>query len=92
VTLRCARTTDAVEIEVTDSGPGIPAERREEVFERFTRLPATAVSGSGLGLSIAREIVRAHGGNVWVETGPGGIGTGLRVRLPIGPPNENARR
>jgi two-component system sensor histidine kinase TctE len=92
VTLRCTRTTNAVEIEVTDSGPGIPAERREEVFERFTRLPATAVSGSGLGLSIAREIVRAHDGNVWIEAGPGGIGTGLRVRLPIGPPNENARR
>jgi two-component system sensor histidine kinase TctE len=83
VTLHCTRGADAVEIGVTDNGPGIPPDQREEVFERFTRLPAATASGSGLGLSIAREIVRAHGGAIWVETGPGGIGTSLRVRLPV---------
>jgi signal transduction histidine kinase len=60
------------ELAVTDDGPGIPPERRDEVFERFTRLDGarTASSGgTGLGLAIARDIVQAHGGTIAVDPG-----------------------
>jgi two-component system sensor histidine kinase KdpD len=55
---------------VSDTGPGVPEAEREAVFEKFYRSAATqaqAPSGTGLGLAITREIVRAHGGTVWVE-------------------------
>ena len=52
-------------LEVLDSGPGIPREKRERVFDRFTRLPdAARPEGLGLGLPITRAIVRAHGGEI----------------------------
>ena len=55
----------AVELEVADSGPGIPREERERIFERFTRLPGSErPEGLGLGLPITRAIVRAHGGEI----------------------------
>jgi heavy metal sensor kinase len=65
---------DAVELRVTDSGPGIPASDRHRVFERFVRLDsARAGGGAGLGLAIARWIVEAHGGSLTLaETGPAG--------------------
>jgi signal transduction histidine kinase len=60
---------------VADDGPGIPAEDRTRVFERFTRLDGARsrdAGGSGLGLSIVRELVRAYGGDVRLEdNGPG---------------------
>jgi signal transduction histidine kinase len=55
---------------VQDEGPGIPAEEHEAVFEKFFRGRRTgqkAPSGTGLGLAITREIVRAHGGSVYIE-------------------------
>ncbi len=54
-------------IRVRDHGPGIPAMERERIFPRFYRRRTNVAIGSGLGLYIAREIVRAHGGNLWVE-------------------------
>jgi two-component system OmpR family sensor kinase len=70
-------------LEVTDSGPGIPAEERERVFDRFYRLPGTGVQGSGLGLAIVRQIADAH--RARIELGEPDHGTGLRitVRFPI---------
>lgn len=64
-------------VTVADSGPGIPAEARERVFDRFYRADAARgrEGGSGLGLAICAEIVRAHGGRIWVEEGPGGGST-----------------
>jgi len=56
-------------IYVEDSGPGIPAEERERIFERFYRIDKSRSpdrGGRGLGLAIAREIVKAHGGNIAV--------------------------
>ncbi|GAA2838193.1 sensor histidine kinase [Nonomuraea rubra] len=73
---------DEAVLEVADDGPGIPEEMREQVFERFTRLDRTRsrdTGGSGLGLPIARDIVRAHGGELRIEDGPE---TRLVVRLP----------
>lgn len=91
VTLRCKVTDDAVAIDVIDDGPGIPAGQRESVFERFARLPVAGASGSGLGLSIAREIAHAHGGRIWIEDGAGGKGTQVSVRLPRTPQMPTAR-
>jgi len=86
VSLRCARTGESVLIEVCDDGPGIPPVVREQVFERFYRHAGTAAAtGSGLGLSIAREIVHSHGGRIDIDDGPQDCGTCVRVRLPLHP-------
>lgn len=93
VSLRCVHEASGgdgqVLIEVCDDGPGIPPAVREQVFERFYRhagSASAATTGSGLGLSIAREIVRSHGGRIDIDDGPEGRGTCVRVRLPIGTP------
>jgi heavy metal sensor kinase len=74
---------------VDDDGPGIPAADRERVFERFTRLDdarSREHGGAGLGLAIAREIVRAHGGELTAEDGA--PGARLVMRLPADAPAE----
>ena len=68
----------SVEVLVDDDGPGIAPERRESVFRPFE----TGGGGTGLGLTIARDIVRAHGGDIWLEQSPLG-GLRARIRLPI---------
>lgn len=73
-------------LEVTDEGPGLPAEVVEKVFERFYRADparARATGGTGLGLSIVAAIAAAHGGSVDAGTGPGGRGARFTVELPI---------
>ncbi len=73
-------------IEVIDSGPGVPSEEREAIFDSFYRGRAKAsgrVAGSGLGLAIAREYVEAHGGRIAVVAG--GRGGHFRVTLPHKP-------
>jgi len=70
-------------ITVADNGPGIPAEARERVFERFCRLAPADVPGSGLGLAIVRDIVALHGGAICLKDTPGG-GLTVRVVLPRG--------
>lgn len=83
--------TDAV-VEVRDRGPGIPPERRDEVFERFTawRPPGyEAAPGTGLGLFVARELVRRQGGAISIVDAPGG-GTMLVVRFPAGVADDDA--
>jgi signal transduction histidine kinase len=80
VVVRAARTPGAVEIEVADTGPGIPAGERERVFEPFTRGDASRSSdGAGLGLAIARAIVEAHGGRIWLAE----AAAGTRVRFSV---------
>jgi NtrC-family two-component system sensor histidine kinase KinB len=56
---------------VKDQGPGISPEHQEHIFERFYRVPGTNKNGAGLGLSIAREIVVAHRGEIGVLSQPG---------------------
>ncbi len=69
------------ELRVRDHGPGIAAEDREHVFDRFYRATAArSLPGSGLGLAIVREVAEAHGGSVAAEDAPGG-GALLRFRL-----------
>jgi signal transduction histidine kinase len=57
---------------VVDRGPGVPAEYRQAIFEKYFQLPNAPHAGAGLGLFIAREVVRAHGGDIGVEDAPGG--------------------
>lgn len=68
-----------VQVTVDDDGPGIPPERRESVFRPFE---SGAAGGTGLGLTIARDIVRAHGGDIYLEQSPMG-GLRARIRLPV---------
>jgi two-component system osmolarity sensor histidine kinase EnvZ len=83
--IRARRTEDAILISVDDDGPGIPEAARREVFRPFHRLDDSRnpdTGGVGLGLAIARDTIRSHGGDVSLETAPLG---GLRalVRLPV---------
>jgi two-component system, NtrC family, sensor histidine kinase KinB len=61
-----------VRFEVADEGPGVPLEQRARIFEKFVRLPGAPPGGAGIGLSIARDLVRAQGGQIGVEGGPPG--------------------
>ncbi len=84
VRVRARRRQEVFEIAIEDDGPGIPAAEREKVFRPFYRLDRARRSqtgGSGLGLTIARDIVLAHGGTLQLEEAPAG---GLRavIRLP----------
>ena len=71
---------------VEDQGRGIPAHMRERIFDKFFRvtLDANQPSGLGMGLSIARGIVEAHGGRIWIEDGAQGNGTRVQLLIPIG--------
>lgn len=78
---------DAVEIDVTDRGPGIPAADRQRIFDMFYSVERgdRGSKGTGLGLTICQGMVGAHGGRVEALPGPDGIGTTIRVTLPIAP-------
>src|SRR5580765_526637 len=71
VILGASVTNGAVRFTVTDTGKGIPKEYQERIFEKFFQVPENGPKGTGLGLYIAREIVRGHGGDIGVESEPG---------------------
>jgi two-component system osmolarity sensor histidine kinase EnvZ len=84
VWLSSVPVADGVDILVDDDGPGIPAAERDRVFRPFVRLDASrnpSTGGIGLGLTIARDVARSHGGDVRLETSPYG-GLRARVHLP----------
>lgn len=68
---------------VEDSGPGIPLDEREQIFERFHRLSGSAGDGCGLGLAIVREIALLHHADVNIESGTGGKGTMVKLCIPL---------
>ncbi len=83
VVVSVRRQGDDAVLEVADRGPGVPAERRERVFERFARSSGdrSSVSGTGLGLAIVRAVAEAHGGTATVRDADGG-GALFEIRLP----------
>ncbi len=83
--IEASRSADAILITVDDDGPGIPEAERQEVFRPFRRLDQSRnpdTGGVGLGLAIARDTIRSHGGDVTLEEAPEG-GLRARVRLPV---------
>ena len=72
---------NSVEVSVADSGPGIAAEHHQEIFEDFVRVDRNT-TGMGLGLAIAKRLIQAHRGKIWVENGPGG-GSKFTFLLPM---------
>lgn len=85
VAVRAGQRNQAVEITVDDDGPGIPPERRKDVFKPFFRLDESRnqeTGGVGLGLTIARDVVHSHGGVMSLDAAPGG-GLRVKVRLPL---------
>ncbi len=71
LTVAARAAGDQVRLSVKDDGPGIPPEDQARIFEKFAQVEGRESGGSGLGLAICREIVRAHGGTIWVESEPG---------------------
>ena len=72
-----------VAITVRDNGPGIPWEYQAKIFDKFVQVKTDKdVGGSGLGLAICKEIVKAHGGTIWVDSTPG-EGSTFAFTLPI---------
>lgn len=83
IRLTCRVADGAVCLSVADSGPGIPVDMHERVFDRFVRLAAAGMPGSGLGLSIVKRIAEAHGARLVLTDGLHGAGLTVEVRFPI---------
>ncbi|MEX1124291.1 MAG: HAMP domain-containing sensor histidine kinase [Acidimicrobiia bacterium] len=81
VTVKVRQEPEAVVLEVADTGPGIPEDQLEHIFERFVKAGDSA--GTGLGLSIAKDLVEAHGATITAANHPQG-GAVFTVRLPVG--------
>ncbi len=89
----CARVElsqsgDRTRASISDDGPGIPPDKTELAFQPFRRLDASRnreTGGAGLGLTIARDIVRSHGGEIGLGVPPHGRGLEVRVSLPQPP-------
>jgi signal transduction histidine kinase len=83
---------NSVKVSVSDTGPGIPAEFHQEVFDDFFRMPGTEnQEGMGLGLAIVRRLVQGMGGKIWVESDPG-AGCKFSFLIPFKPsPNPAAK-
>jgi signal transduction histidine kinase len=83
---------NSVKVSVSDTGPGIPAEFQQEVFDDFFRLPGNEnQEGMGLGLSIVRRLVQGMGGKVWVESDPG-AGCKFSFLIPFKPASTSAAK
>jgi len=82
ICLRAEAFDGSIGFAVEDTGPGVPEAERERIFERHVRGAGASYRGKGLGLAIARGIVEAHGGSIWVESEPG-RGSTFRFTLPV---------
>lgn len=77
-------------IDVVDTGPGIPGDFREQIFNLYSQVPGTKGRrrGTGLGLAFCKLAIEAHNGEIWVEDNPGG-GSRFRIRLPLTAQNDS---
>ena len=82
IELMAHRIGQYVHLSVRDDGPGIPSEYHSKIFEKFVQMKGRDVGGTGLGLAICKEIVRAHGGAIWVESSSG-KGSTFTFTLPV---------
>ena len=82
VTVRVVAQGNHTRLSVEDNGPGIAADERERVFERFHRVLGTGAGGCGLGLAIVREIAQSHNAEVRLAAGAGGTGTLISIGFP----------
>jgi two-component system sensor histidine kinase KdpD len=95
ITITAKRTSgDMVQISVADEGPGIPPRLRERVFDKFFHIGGNQASpgrpaGIGMGLSIAKGIVEAHDGLIWIADAEGHKGTQVSFTVPIGDDEKN---
>jgi signal transduction histidine kinase len=80
ITVKLEGNEKELRFEIADSGPGIPEDYREKIFDKFTRITMEKQEGTGLGLPIAREIIELHKGKMWVESE---IGKGSRFIFTI---------
>jgi PAS domain S-box-containing protein len=86
VTVKLKVDGNLLHVEVIDTGPGIPVEERQKIFEKFYQrsdIHTRQKGGSGLGLSITKTIVEAHGGTLWVDDGEQGKGSNFQFVLPL---------
>ncbi|HEX5750121.1 MAG TPA: ATP-binding protein [Archangium sp.] len=81
VVVRARQEEERVRFEVADTGEGIAPEHQQRIFEKFYRVPGAGTGGAGLGLSIAQEIVQAHGGEMGLSSEPG-VGSTFWFTLP----------
>jgi signal transduction histidine kinase len=88
IIVKAAPCNNSICVSVSDTGPGIPAEDRERIFERFTQGSGEKLKrrGFGLGLAYCRLVIERQGGQIWVEDGEGGIGSRFMFTLPVEPP------
>jgi NtrC-family two-component system sensor histidine kinase KinB len=83
IRLSAERIDPYIHVSVIDHGPGIPFEVQSKIFDKFVQIKSDkALGGSGLGLTICKEIIRAHGGTIWVDSTPG-EGSTFTFTLPI---------
>lgn len=89
ITLAAELEENEVKVSVADTGPGIPENQRQRIFERFAQVSGDkhARRGFGLGLAYCRLAVEAHGGRIWVEPGEDGVGSRFVFTLPLAPKN-----
>jgi NtrC-family two-component system sensor histidine kinase KinB len=83
IRLSAERIDPYIHVSVIDNGPGIPLEVQSKIFDKFVQIKSDkALGGSGLGLTICKEIIRAHSGTIWVDSTPG-EGSTFTFTLPI---------
>jgi signal transduction histidine kinase len=89
ITLRVEPRDEDVVFSVSDTGPGIAEEDLEHIFDPYWRPKMQAKAGAGLGLSISRGIVEAHGGRIWAESEVG-KGSTFHFTIPVAKPSRGA--
>lgn len=86
ITVKLQADGHLLHVEIVDTGPGIPIEERNTIFDKFYQLSdfrTRQQGGSGLGLSIVKHIIEAHAGKLWVDDGDDGIGSNFQFVLPL---------
>jgi len=92
VTIRVSESNKTIQVEVMDTGIGIPPDDLPRVFDDFFRASNVEIKGTGLGLSIVKRIVEAHGGRIWVESPCPESNTGSKFTFTLPKKSKSERR